>query len=88
MISGFQTLELFLTEIHLIWTTDVPSTSQVEYQDPSGVVKLTTQDTTLTTSHSVVIFGLPSGTTFILKAISVSANQGKTISAPITGNTF
>lgn len=54
----------------ITWTTDIPSTSQVRY----GVVPYlgfeTTQDATLTTSHSVQLSGLTASTRYYFKVLS------------------
>jgi len=64
------------TSATISWTTDEPSTSQVEYWPGS----LSALDTNLVTSHSVILTDLISGTTYHYKTRSVDAAGNLTIS--------
>jgi peptidoglycan/xylan/chitin deacetylase (PgdA/CDA1 family) len=69
--------------ITVTWTTDHPATSRIIYDTVShstlsasstppnyGYASSTLEDTTLVTSHSVVISGLTAGTTYYMRAVS------------------
>lgn len=56
------------------WTTDVASTSQVLYGATPMLGLMTAYDGTLTTSHSVQLTGLSSGTRYYLKVQSFHIN--------------
>jgi len=58
----------------ITWTTDAPSTSQVEYGLTPDLGTFTTKDNTMTTNHSVTITGLNPATTYYYKALSVDAS--------------
>lgn len=63
------------------WTTDEPSTSQVEYGTTTSYGSLTTLESTLTTTHSVTVAGLPAGTSYQLRVRSRDAAGNETVSA-------
>ena len=48
----------------ITWNTNLPTTSEVEYGTSSAYGSATPVDTTMVTSHSVVLSGLNSGTTY------------------------
>ena len=52
------------------WTTNIPSTSRVEYGLTTSLGTSTTEDTNLTTNHSVTIIGLTKQTRYYYKVIS------------------
>ncbi len=54
------------------WTTDQPSTSQVEFGTTPGHGSLSAFSSQLTTSHSVTLTGLTSGTTYNYSTLSTS----------------
>ncbi len=67
------------------WITDTPATHQVLYKNlRTGVEVLTTADNRLRIQHSVNIPGLIPGDTYEFRAVSISADYGKTISSPLT----
>jgi hypothetical protein len=63
------------------WTTDVPSTSQVEYGITSSYGNTTDLDTELVTSHSVSLSGLESGTTYRFRVKSADEAGNKAVSS-------
>lgn len=63
------------------WTTDEPSTSQVEYS--SGPPQFTPLDSTLVTNHLVHLSGLVDGTTYYF--IAYSGNAAGNIAVSTTG---
>jgi hypothetical protein len=54
----------------ITWTTNEPSTSQVQYGTTTAYGSSTTLDTTLVTSHSVSVTGLQSAQTYDYRVIS------------------
>jgi alpha-tubulin suppressor-like RCC1 family protein len=71
------------SQIVISWQTDEPSTSQVEYDfgvtgDSYG--SKTQEDTTLTTSHVVVLTGLRPSSSYHLRAVSKDASGNKGVS--------
>ncbi len=85
------------SQLIVSWTTDEPSTSQVEFGEGSGTVynQLTQQDTDLSYNHVVIISGLTPSKVYHLRAISMDAagNVSKsidtlTITPKATDNAF
>ena len=71
VISDVTAVDITATGATITWTTDEPATSQVEYGlTAPGYSTSTTEDPTLVTSHSVVLTGLTSGTTYHYKVKS------------------
>ncbi len=66
VISGESASDVTDTSATITWTTDEPSTSQVEYWPGS----LSALDKTLVTSHSVTLTNLAPGTTYYYKTMS------------------
>jgi hypothetical protein len=58
----------------IIWTTDEPSSSQVEYGTTTAYGSTTPVNTTLVTSHSVALSGLQASTTYHYAVISQDGN--------------
>ncbi len=63
-ISNIQVADVTDSSVTITWTTDEPSTSQVEYGLNTSYGNITTLDTTPVTVHSVSISGLTSFTTY------------------------
>lgn len=61
------------TSATITWTTDENSTSQVEYGLTDSYGTVTSLDTDLVTSHSVMLSGLTSATTYHYRVASVDA---------------
>lgn len=67
------------------WSTDIPATTQMIYKNlRTGEEILTTADNRLRVVHTVNIIDLIQGDTYEFRAISISADYGKAISAPMT----
>lgn len=67
------------------WNTDIPATSQLLIKNmTTGEETLTTADNRLRVSHYITTTILSVGTTYEVRAISISADYGKAISNPIT----
>lgn len=65
----------------LIWTTDEPSDSQIDYGLSSSYGQTTTLDSALVTNHSVDLSGLTGATTYhySVKSIDASGNQATSV---------
>ena len=63
-ISGISVSGITTTSANISWTTDVPSTTQVEYGITTAYGTLTTLNSTLSASHSQALAGLTLGTLF------------------------
>jgi len=85
VISNFRIEDNTEGIVVLSWNTDIPASSQVLYTRVStGEEVLTTADNRLRLVHRVVIAGqLQSGQAYDFNAVSISADFGKAISAPL-----
>ncbi len=89
VISNVTASNITATGVTITWTTDKPSTSQVEYGTSSSFGSSTTIDNTPKTSHSVTVTGLIADTTYSYRAKSSvtgfaavsSTNTFKTLAA-------
>ena len=63
VISGVQATDIALTSATIIWTTDEPADSVVNYGNTTAL-GLTASDASLVTSHSVSLGGLDPATTY------------------------
>ena len=72
------------TSATITWTTDVASTSQVEYGLTTSYGSLTTLDTSTVTSHSVGLTGLTGSTTYNYRVYSRDAAGNRAVSANAT----
>lgn len=80
-ISNFQITGVTRNSMTLNWTTNIPSTSKVEYRNVvTGVVTSTAEDTALVTSHTVTVSGLTANTLYAFKGISKSSGGQTAIS--------
>lgn len=70
VISGIETASISTSTVTIVWETDLPSDSQIEYGDSDNLGSVTTLDGTLTTSHSVTITGLITNTNYIFRVKS------------------
>lgn len=68
------------TTATITWTTDEPSTSQVEYGLTTDYGSTTAEDTNLTTNHSVVLTDLNENTTYHFRVISVDVSENIAVS--------
>lgn len=75
LVTNFALSGVTRTQVTVSWTTTLPSTSQVRVLNvTSGAVILTPEDSTLKTSHSVVVSGLSANVLYSVKALSKSAD--------------
>ena len=72
----------------ITWTTDQPSTSQVEYGTTIAYGNLTTVDASSVTSHSVVLTGLAASTLYHYRVHSVNSSGVEGISGDLTFTTL
>lgn len=76
----FRISEVSSESITVVWTTDIPATSQLAVTDKAtGETIVTTADNVLRTQHQVTISGLKPATEYMLTAISISDSYGKDI---------
>lgn len=75
-ISNIAVADTDATDATISWTTDTPATSQVFYGTNTYYGANTTEDTTLTTTHSQMLYGLTTGTPYHFYV--QSANSGGT----------
>ncbi len=80
VISGFSDNVTASTAI-IRWTTDEPSTSQVEYGTTTSYDQTSTPDNNLVTSHTVTLTGLESGTTYHYRVKSKDARGNEATSS-------
>ncbi len=64
------------------WTTNVATTTKVDYGTSSTSLSLSASSSTLSTSHSITLTGLTQGTTYYYRVTSVDA-QSNTASSPV-----
>jgi hypothetical protein len=84
IISDFAVNGVEGNSVQLSFITDIPSTAQIQFTNMStGTVTTTTSDNLLRTTHILDISNLQSGTAYKLKAVAVSADLGRTLSAEI-----
>ena len=92
VISGIATQNVSATGATIIWTTDVASSSQVEYGTTVSYGSTSAVNNSLVTSHSVTLSGLTASTTYhyrvwsvdIAANVAISADNTFTTSAPDT----
>jgi hypothetical protein len=70
VISAVASSGITAASATITWTTDQAATSQVSYGTTTAYGTLSTLNTTLVTSHSVVLTGLTQGTTYNYAVIS------------------
>ena len=80
VISGVSVSSITTTSATVSWTTDVGSTSQVEYGATTAYGSLTTLASSLTTSHAQNLTGLTVGTVYHYRVHSKNASGNEAIS--------
>jgi Purple acid Phosphatase, N-terminal domain len=72
------------TSATITWTTDEPSTSQVQYGASTSYAGLTSVNSSLVTNHSVTLDALTASTVYHYRVISTNGSGGQTISGDLT----
>ena len=88
LISDVQNSSVRTTSAVIIWTTNEPATSQVEYGLNTDYGSNTTIDTNLVITHSVTLTGLASNTTYHYRVKSEDAANNLAISDDYTFTTL
>jgi carbonic anhydrase len=78
VISGVQDVNIRTTSFTVVWSTDEPADSVVNYGNTTAL-GLTESDTSLRTSHSVVLTGLDTGTTHYFEVRSMDGSYNVAI---------
>jgi hypothetical protein len=76
VINNVQANAVTTTSATIQWTTDIPSSSQVEYGTTGGYGSSTALDSNLVTSHSQTLSGLSPGTAYHYRVRSVASGSG------------
>jgi|GEM_PF-6503273 hypothetical protein len=85
VISGISASSITQTSAVIGWTTNIPSSSQVNYGTTTAYGSSTTLDTTLVTSHSQSLASLTASTVYHYQVVSKDATG---VSAASADNTF
>ena len=72
------------SSVTITWTTNEPSTSQVDYGPTTSYGSTTPLDSTLVTAHSVTLIGLTSNATYNFRVRSSDALANEAVSANAT----
>ncbi len=88
VLSNITTNSITSTGAVITWTTGEQSTSQVEYGTTTSYGSSTTYDNTLITSHSVIISGLSSWTTYHFRVKSQDSAANLAVSSDLTFTTI
>src|SRR6266542_4264203 len=83
-ISSIQATNITSSGATISWTTNVASTSQVEYGTTTAYGSLTPLDTLLVTSHSLPLTGLADSTTYHFRVRSTDSAGNASVSADQT----
>jgi hypothetical protein len=87
VISAIGSSGITTTSATITWTTDQPTTSQVEFGTTAGYGSLSVYNAVLTTSHSVTLSGLIPGSTYNYCALSTNAGGSLATSSNVTFTT-
>ena len=85
VISAVQVTSLTPYTAQVVWTTDEPATSQVEYGLAGSYGQFTLIDTALVTEHSVLLRGLDAATPYHFRARSIDIGDNEALAG---GETF
>lgn len=86
-ISGVGTTGVTGSAANVTWTTNVQSTSQVDYGTSASYGAATPLNSSMVTSHSVSLAGLISGTTYHYRVHSKDSSGNESISGDFTFST-
>ena len=78
-ITNVQTGSITTSSSQVVWTTNVPANSSVDYGTTTAYGNSTLVDSTMVTSHQVTLSGLAAGTTYFYQVNSTDSknNHGK-----------
>jgi peptidoglycan/xylan/chitin deacetylase (PgdA/CDA1 family) len=83
VVSGIAAIDITSISAKVAWNTDEPATSLAEYGLTSSYGSASPADANLVTSHSVVLSGLTSGTTYHFRIKSKDAAGNEAVSQDI-----
>src|SRR6266704_4508103 len=85
LISNVQSGSLTTSGSQVVWTTNIPANSSVDYGTTTAYGSSTPVDSSMVTSHQVTLSGLAAGTTYYYQVSSTDSknNNGKSV-----GRTF
>jgi glucose/arabinose dehydrogenase len=87
VISAVASSNITSSSARITWTTDEPATSQVEYGTTTAYGSATPVDSTLTTSHTVLLSGLAAQTLYNYRVRSSDAAGNLRVGANLTFTT-
>ncbi len=87
VISNISAASLTTNTATIAWTTDQPSTSQVEYGTATAYGSITAVDSNSVTAHSEMVTGLQPATLYHYRVYSTDASGGQAISGDYTFTT-
>jgi hypothetical protein len=87
VISALSVASITTTSAVVNWSTDVASTTQVEYGTSTAYGNLTTLNTSLVTSHSQALTGLTAGTLYHYRVHSKNSSGVESVSSDSTFTT-
>src|SRR6202040_3486529 len=73
VIAGVQTSSITISSSQVVWTTNVPANSSVDYGTTPAYGNSTPADATMVTSHQVTLSGLAAGTTYYYQVNSTDS---------------
>lgn len=73
--------------VTITWTTDQPSTTQVQYGTTAAYANISSLDPALTTSHSVTLTSLSKTTIYHYRVLSSNASGNQVASGDLTFTT-
>lgn len=80
-ISNFFIANVAQTSVTLTWTTNIPTTSQIQFKNiATSVTTTTTLSSTLTVNHSVTVTGLTANTLYAFKGLSTTPGGQNAVS--------
>jgi hypothetical protein len=88
VISNVQATSVTQTSAAISWSTDIPSSSQVNYGTSSNYTSSTTVDTTLVTSHLTTLSGLSADTIYHFDVVSTGSVNNTSTSSDGTFTTL
>src|SRR6185295_2370790 len=87
-IADVSALSITSSSATISWTTDEPSTSQVDYGVTTAYGSTTALNTTLDTTHSMTMSGLAEGTLYHVRVRSIDASGNLALSGDVAFTTL